>query len=161
MNMIMLYVFEILFIGYNFIGLGGGGWRSGGENGVDCVRRKMLLMNFFPCICLAKGNILSLLGLGLLFGWFICGLICSTARDGMQVTDWVAVQGPLQCAHTSPPALPFLTNNKGLCRDRKVRRSVCTLWGWGRDGYIGSDSTQVASMSVSGVASGLNLVHCI
>lgn len=64
-------------------------------------------MNFFPCICLAKGNILLLLGLGLLFGWFICGLICSTAHDGMQVTDWVAVQGPLGAHMLSPPSLPF------------------------------------------------------
>lgn len=108
--MIMLYVFEILFIGYNFIGSGGCGWMSGQSAGLTVLEGKCLLMNFFPCICLAKGNILSLLGLGLLFGWFICGLICSTARGGMQVTGWVAVQGPFECAHTSLPLglpLPF------------------------------------------------------
>lgn len=82
----------------------GGCW--GREGGLTVLEGKCLLMNFFPCICLAKGNILSLLGLGLLFGWFICGLICSTARGGMQVTDGVAVQGPFECAHTSlPPGL--------------------------------------------------------
>lgn len=31
--MIMLYVFEILFIGYNFIGLGGGGMDVWGREG--------------------------------------------------------------------------------------------------------------------------------
>lgn len=45
--MIMLYVFEILFIGYNFIGSGGGGWMFGAEKGVDCVRRKMFAHEFF------------------------------------------------------------------------------------------------------------------
>lgn len=29
----MLYVFEILFIAYNFIGSGGGGWMLGGREG--------------------------------------------------------------------------------------------------------------------------------
>lgn len=102
----------------------------------------MLLINFFPCICLAKGNIVLLLGLGLLFGWFICGLICSTARDGMQVTDWVAVQGPLGYTHAflSFPAFVCITN-KSLCRNLKIGPHVYILVAWGRGD--GSDSSQV------------------
>jgi len=141
--MIMLYVFEILFIGYNFIGLGGGGWMLGAEKGLTVLEGKCLLMNFFPCICLAKGNILSLLGLGLLFGWFICGLICSSARGGMQVTGWVAVQGPFEraCARF-PPAWPFLALRWDLktrqCLSRRLGGKKMAVLGWSRPGWCQS-----------------------
>lgn len=134
----------------------GGCW--GQRRGLTVLEGKCLLMNFFPCICLAKGNILSLLGLGLLFGWFICGLICSTARGGMQVTDRGCCSGSFRvCAH-SPPSWPFLALRWDLTMRQRVpgrlKGKKVAVLGWHQPGWC-------KSVSVSWVAPELNWVCCV
>lgn len=63
-NLIIQYVFAILYLGYSFMDLRRGGGRDAKRLGY--ARRQMLLTtSSFICLCLAKGNDVELLDYGL------------------------------------------------------------------------------------------------
>lgn len=120
----MLYVFEILFIAYNFIGLGGGGWMLGAEKGVDCVRRKMFAHEFFSLYLSCQRKHFVAPGFGIVV-WLV--YLWSNLQHG---TWWHAgywlgcCSGSFQvCAHF-PPSWPILTLRWNLKIRQCVRRRL-------------------------------------